>query len=89
MLRHTSSLRARYLLAITRRRSFHGRKLRRKNAEHDKQSYIRLGRYAEEKKGLISIEKISEGTRILSEEPIVIIIYNKLDSRRLSTSIRQ
>jgi hypothetical protein len=34
-------------------------------------------------KGLVAIEKIFKGTRILSEEPIIIISRNKMNSKRL------
>jgi hypothetical protein len=40
-------------------------------------------------KGLVAIEKISKGTRILSEEPIIAVPPNELDSERLRTSISQ
>ena len=38
-------------------------------------------------KGLVAIEKISKGTRILSEEPIIIIPSNKMNSEQLQISI--
>jgi hypothetical protein len=40
-------------------------------------------------KGLIAIEKISKGTRILSEEPIITIPRNETNSERLQISIYQ
>jgi hypothetical protein len=40
-------------------------------------------------KGLVAIEKIFKGTRILSEEPIIIIPRNELNSERLRTTISQ
>jgi hypothetical protein len=40
-------------------------------------------------KGLMTIEKISKGTRILSEEPIITVPHNKPVSERLRTSICQ
>jgi hypothetical protein len=41
------------------------------------------------RKSLVAIEKISKGTRILFEEPIIIVPRNKPDSERLRTSIYQ
>lgn len=38
-------------------------------------------------KGLVAIEKIPKGTRILSEEPIITIPRNEPVSERLRTSI--
>ncbi|KAI0528336.1 heterokaryon incompatibility protein-domain-containing protein [Xylaria digitata] len=40
-------------------------------------------------KGLVAIEKISKGTRILSEEPIITIARNGMNSERLQISIYQ
>ena len=40
-------------------------------------------------KGLVAIEKISKGTRILSEEPIITVPRNEPDSERLRASICQ
>jgi hypothetical protein len=40
-------------------------------------------------KGLVAIEKISKGTRILSEEPIITIPRNRMNSERLQISIYQ
>ncbi|KAK3167162.1 hypothetical protein OEA41_010288 [Lepraria neglecta] len=40
-------------------------------------------------KGLVAIEKISKGTRILSEEPIITVPRNKPDSEQLRISICQ
>ena len=40
-------------------------------------------------KGLVAIEKISKGTRILSEEPIITIPGNEISSERLQISIYQ
>ena len=40
-------------------------------------------------KGLVAIEKISKGTRILSEEPIITVPRNEPVSERLRTSICQ
>jgi hypothetical protein len=40
-------------------------------------------------KGLVAIEKISKGTRILSEELIITVPRNEPDSERLRTSICQ
>jgi hypothetical protein len=40
-------------------------------------------------KGLVAIKKISKGTRILSEEPIIIIPGNKLNIEQLQISIYQ
>jgi SET domain len=40
-------------------------------------------------KGLVAIEKISKGTRILSEEPIIAIPRNGMNSERLQISIYQ
>jgi hypothetical protein len=40
-------------------------------------------------KGLVAIEKIFKGTRILSEEPIITIPRNELNSERLRTTISQ
>jgi hypothetical protein len=34
-------------------------------------------------KGLVAIEKISQGTRILSEEPIITVSRNEPDSERI------
>lgn len=41
----------------------------------------------EKEKGLIAIEKISKGTRILSEEPIITVPRNEPDSEQLRISI--
>lgn len=43
----------------------------------------------EKGKGLVAIEKISKGMRILSEEPIITVPRNDPDSERLRTSICQ
>jgi hypothetical protein len=40
-------------------------------------------------KGLVAIEKISKGTRILSEKPIITIPGNEISSERLQISIYQ
>ena len=40
-------------------------------------------------KGLVAIEKVSKGTRILSEEPTIIVPHDEPDSERLRTSIYQ
>jgi hypothetical protein len=40
-------------------------------------------------RGLIAIEKISKGTRILSEEPAITVPHNEPDSEQLRTSICQ
>jgi len=40
-------------------------------------------------KGLVATEKISKGTRILSEEPIITVPRNELDNKRLRTFICQ
>lgn len=40
-------------------------------------------------KGLVAIEKISKGTRILSEEPIITVPRNEPDRKRLQTLICQ
>ena len=40
-------------------------------------------------KGLVAIKKISKGTRILSEEPIITIPSNKLNIEQLQISICQ
>ena len=40
-------------------------------------------------KGLVAIEKISKGTRILSEEPIITVPRNKSNSEQLRISICQ
>ena len=40
-------------------------------------------------KGLVAIEKISKGTRILSEEPIITISGNEMNSERLQISVYQ
>ncbi|KAI0551613.1 heterokaryon incompatibility protein-domain-containing protein [Xylaria curta] len=40
-------------------------------------------------KGLVATEKISKGTRILSEEPIITIAHNEINSERLQISIYQ
>jgi hypothetical protein len=40
-------------------------------------------------KGLVAIEKISKGTRILSEEPTITVPHDEPDSERLRTSIYQ
>lgn len=40
-------------------------------------------------KGLVAIEKISKGTRILSEEPIITVPRNEPDSEQLRISICQ
>lgn len=38
-------------------------------------------------KGLVAVEKISKGTQILSEEPIITISRYEINSERLQTSI--
>ena len=43
----------------------------------------------EKGKGLVAIEKILKGTRILSEEPVITVPQGELDSERLGTSIGQ
>ncbi|KAI0914716.1 heterokaryon incompatibility protein-domain-containing protein [Ustulina deusta] len=40
-------------------------------------------------KGLVAVEKIAKGTRILSEEPIITIAPNGMNSKRLQISICQ
>jgi hypothetical protein len=40
-------------------------------------------------KGLVAIEKISKGRRILSKEPIITVPRNEPDSEQLRTSICQ
>lgn len=40
-------------------------------------------------KGLVAIEKISKGTRILSEEPIIVVPGNRLNIEQLQISIYQ
>ena len=40
-------------------------------------------------KGLVAIEKIAKGTRILSEESIITVPRNKVDSKQLRRSIYQ